>query len=323
MSNNREGHRQIIQGYTAAAKVLACMVAMILALTSTLAQGQYAKEEVAYIAGSGNAALDHQFRQALQDVLGERASVIPLPSRHSERRTGSPVVALGASALSGLQRPGEQFPVLATFVGRQYMQAYSAGHGGYISAIYHDVPLLRQALIGQAILPRASRVALIATPETVSLYEPLLQQLQDYGLEGRIFLITADYSLIPVLVQALEFGDFLLATPDRAIYNPRTIKHILLTAYRHNRIVIGPSRAYVKAGSLASGYFSFPVIVRMAARYLETYFDTGAFPLPACPDEYRVEMNLQVARTLRIPLPSHQKIQDLVGEAMDRERYEE
>lgn len=302
---------------TGMAGVILCLFAAILLITSSPAvPGQHSRPQVAYVAGSGNAALDQQFRQALQLALGQGASVMPLPSRHTEMVTGSPVVALGAPALSSLQDSGEPAAVLATFVEHQFMQAYSASYSGQISAIYHDIPLLRQALIGQAILPRATRVALMATPASVSRYDTLLQQLPEHGLEGRVFLVSSESQLVPVLLQALDFGHFLLATPDRSIYNPRTIKHILLTAYRLDRIVIGPSQAYVKAGSLASGYVSFPVIVRMAASYLETYFDTGAFPLPAYPDEYRVDVNRQVASSLSIDLPDVQQIQDLVDEAL-------
>lgn len=302
------------------AGLVACVLAIMLAFTPASVLGQRAWPDTAYVAGSGNAALDQHFRRALEEALGQRVSVIPVPARHTDMLAGSPVVALGAPALSGLRRPGEQVSVLATFVERQFMQTYSATHNGHISAIYNDVPLIRQALIGQAILPQATRVALIATPESVSLYDTLLQQLPEYGLEGRVFLVPTEARLIPVLIQALAFGDFLLATPDRAIYNPRTIKHILLTAYRHNKIVIGPSQAYVKAGSLASGYVSFPTTVRMVASYLETYFSSGEFPLPAYPDEYRVVVNRQVARSLNIPLPEGQHIQDLVDEAMDAGR---
>ncbi|MBC7183743.1 MAG: ABC transporter substrate-binding protein, partial [Marinobacter sp.] len=117
-------------------------------------------------------------------------------------------------------------------------------------------------------------------------------------------------------VRALDYGDFLLAAPDSAIYNPRTIKHILLTAYRRNKIVIGPTQAYVKAGALASSYAPFPEMARVASEFVATYFATGRLPPPAYPDEYKVEINKQVARSLNIPLPDREDIARKVNQQL-------
>lgn len=315
MNANREGIREIWRRPVTG--LLGCFLAAILALAPASALSQRVWPYTAYVAGSGNSVFDQHFRLALQDVLGHRVSVMPLPSRISDRLAGSPVVALGAPALTGLHRSGGAISVLAAFVERPFMQKYAENHKGRISAVYQDVPLIRQALIGQAILPQATRVALLATDESASVCNMLLDQLPSYGLEGRVFLVESEDELVPVLIQALAFGDFIVATPDQAIYNSRTIKHILLTAYRHNRIVIGPSQAYVKAGSLASGYATFPATVRMVASYLETYFATGEFPAPGYPDEYLVAVNRQVARSLDIPLPGNPQIRDLVEAAME------
>ena len=83
---------------------------------------------------------------------------------------------------------------------------------------------------------------------------------------------------------------------------------MLLTAYRRNRIVIGPTQAYVKAGSLASSYAPFPEMVQLASQFLDKYFETGEFPPPSYPEQFRVEINRQVARSLNIPLPSREDI---------------
>ncbi|WP_236744311.1 hypothetical protein [Marinobacter similis] len=122
-------------------------------------------------------------------------------------------------------------------------------------------------------------------------------------MRARVFVVDNEDDLIPTLVRALGYGDFLLAAPDDAIYNPRTIKHILLTAYRRNKIVIGPSQAYVKAGSLASSYAPFAEMAALGANMIEQYFSAGELPAPSYPQIYRVEVNDQVARSMNIPLP--------------------
>ena len=254
--------------------------------------------DLVYVAGSGNAALDQHVRQLLQDSLGPGTSLVPLPSNRAALVGDAPVVALGPTAFSNLRQFNRRASVLAMFVERSFIQAYTERHPGQVSAVYYDVPLLRQALIGKAILPQATRISLLATQESIGLYDTLITQLPAYGLEARVFVVETEQQLIPTLARALSYGDFLLAAPDDAIYNPRTIKHILLTAYRRNKIVIGPSQAYVKAGSLASGYSSFPTLIHGVAHYLDTYFKTGAFPAPDYPEAYGVEINRQVAHNL-------------------------
>ena len=108
---------------------------------------------------------------------------------------------------------------------------------------------------------------------------------------------------------------FFVADPDSDIYIPRTIRRILLTSYRRNHIVIGPTQAFVMSRLLASSYASFPEMIEMAYDLLTKYFETGEFPAPSYPEDFRVEVNAQLARSLNIPLPSREDI----AQRVDRE----
>jgi len=176
---------------------------------------------------------------------------------------------------------------------------------------------MRQAAIGKAILPYSNRVAMLARPDTYHLYDSAIKNLERLGMKGRVFLVPTDERLIPTLIRALNYGDFILAAPDDTIYNPRTIKHILLTAYRRNRIVIGPSQAYVKAGSLASSYTPLSEVAAMAADYVRHFREHGEFPEPAYPDKFGIEVNRQVGRSLNIALPEHQDLIDTVMQSLE------
>lgn len=271
----------------------------------------FAQEEAAgrtvFLAGSGNGALDQHLTGLLQSQMGEGVNLRPITDDQIPM-IGEPVITIGPSAFSRIRQANRNVPILAMLVDRSFLDAFADRSPGRVSGILYDVPLIRQALTGKAILPHATRIALLATADSVELYEPLIDKLPAYGMSARIFLVESSDKLIPTLVRALGYGDFLLAAPDSAIYNPRTIKHILLTAYRRNRIVIGPTQAYVKAGSLASSYAPFPEMVQLASQFLDTYFETGEFPPPSYPEQFRVEINRQVARSLNIPLPSREDI---------------
>jgi|TARA_B100001057_G_scaffold498195_1_gene604470 hypothetical protein len=289
-----------------------------------VANAQEAPAKVVYFVGSGNAPLDQHLIALLKRQLGPATSLTEVSDDQLATLENSPVITVGPAAFSRARQANRSAAILAMLVDRSFISAFAERSPGQISAVLYDVPLIRQALTGKAILPQANKIALLATADSVELYEPLFDELPAYGMSAKIFLVDSNDELIPTLVRALGYGDFLLAAPDSAIYNPRTIKHILLTAYRRNQIVIGPTQAYVKAGSLASSYAPFPEMVEMAGNFLSTFFETGAYPEPSYPEEFRVEVNAQVARSLNIPLPSREDIATRVdrqltinGEASD------
>lgn len=280
-------------------------------LFSTLVWCQEQGPHTVYLAGSGNPALDRHMTQLLENSLGDEIVLRQLSAGQAATPADGPVVAIGPSSFSRIRQANREIPILALLVEESFIKDYAANNPGQISAVYYNVPLELQAVVGKTVLPHATKVAILATTESVELYEPVLDKLAPIGLQPRVFIVDSQQDLIPTLVRALNYGDFLLAGPDDMLYNPRTIKHILLTAYRRNRIVIGPSQAYVKAGALASGYAPFSAMTESAAAQLEHFFDTSKFPAPAYPDRYSVEINSQVARSLNIPLPAR--------EALDRE----
>ena len=87
------------------------------------------------------------------------------------------------------------------------------------------------------------------------------------------------------------------------VYNRATIKHILLTTYRQGRVLIGPSRAYVRAGALASTYTPIDDFAREAATLIRHWLENGVWPAPRYPEHFNIVVNRQVARSLNILVP--------------------
>lgn len=286
------------------------ILALFLVFSQSLqmASAQSSAGSLVYLAGSENSALNRRMLSLLEDAFGSTTVIRSFSRGQTAQDSTTPVIALGPEAFALVRQEDKSVPILALLVDEPFIDGYAERSDGRVSGILYNPPLLRQVITGQVILPHATRVAMLARPDTVETYEPLTEQLPDYGLEGKIFVVTSDDRLIPTLIRALNYGDFILAAPDSSIYNPRTIKHILLTAYRRNRIVIGPSQAYVKAGSLASTYTPLTQIANLAADYIEEFRVNGQFPPPAYPNTFSVDLNLQVARSLNIPLPDRQDL---------------
>lgn len=279
----------------------------------------YAQElanRTVYISGSGNTALDQHMQALLEEQLGSGITLLPISDDQISMVEETPIISIGPAAFTRVRQANRSAPILAMLVEKSFIDGFYALSPGQISGVLYDVPLLRQALTGRAILPHANKVSILATTDSVELYEPLLDQLPAHGMSARVFVVDTSEDLIPTLVRALGYGDFILAAPDDAIYNPRTIKHILLTAYRRNKIVIGPSQAYVKAGALASSYAPFPEMAGLGAKLIKEFLATGNFPPPAYSPVYRVEINAQVARSLNIPVPDREHISQTVQDQL-------
>lgn len=312
-------HRALSEARWLATAVLCALVmASLLAVTQT-AFAQNKSRTPIYLAGSGNLALDQHIQKLFEQKLDDQNDVILISEEQASFTLDGPIVTVGPSAFSRIRQANRKAPVLALLVEPHFLQGFARRSSGHISGVYHGVPLIKQALTGKAILPQATRIALISTTSTAELYDTLIDQLSAYDLKARLFVVDDSKQLIPTLIRALSYGDFLLAAPDNAIYNPRTIKHVLLTAYRRNRIVIGPSQAYVKAGALASGYAPYPAMVELAVEHLQAFFETGAFPPPGYSSQFRVEVNEQVARSLNIPLDSREQIIQAVERQLQKQ----
>lgn len=270
-----------------------------------------------YVVGSDNAILDNHLLEQLRKLAEHDLSVIPLGDADTPLNQAIPIVTIGPRALTATLDKYPQSPVLATLISQEFYRTTTSARSDNeneraVSAIYYGVPLINQALTGKAILPQARKIGLLASPQSTHLYSDLLSQLPEYNLEAQIFVVGSSNQLIPTLVRALYYSDFVLAAQDPVIYNPRTIKHILLTAYRRNIMLIGPSQGYVKAGALASCYSSYSAIAQTLVEALGYWFQYRSLPAPAYPAYFNVKINQQVGRSLSIPLPSEANIKQQV-----------
>ena len=85
---------------------------------------------------------------------------------------------------------------------------------------------------------------------------PLAASADRYDLILNQYRLDAANKLLPVLRELLRENDALLMLPRQSIYNPDTLKAVLLTSYRNQKPAISYSPANVRAGALASIYSS-------------------------------------------------------------------
>ncbi len=204
------------------------------------------------------------------------------------------VVVMGSSALKDLSLP-DSVPVVGIFLSRK---DYLRNASSFTTGLFVEPPFARQARLGRAIYgSQSSFGALVADDHSaevngvISIPDVSLYSLDKYD------------SLNQALIRLLSEHQALIGVYDPALYSPDNIKNILITAYRHNRPLIGPSAAYLRAGALATTYSSIDDVVKRLSEILISGLSGTGWPPPDYNPYFRVGFNEQVGRSLNLILP--------------------
>lgn len=228
------------------------------------------------------------------------------------------IIAVGFKATE-LAASQSGIPVLAVMIPKTgYEEALaknpSKNPARTISAIYLDQPWTRQIDFWRAVLPDRRRVGLLHSAGTHLDVALLRQVVAQRGGTLVARAVQSSDELFSTLESVLSGSDVLLAIPDSSIYSSSNIRNILLTSYRHGAPLIGLSPTYVNAGALCAIFSTPEQLAVQASATVISFARTGQLPGPQYPETYTIAVNLQVARSLGVKLPS----QELIRRQMDK-----
>lgn len=204
------------------------------------------------------------------------------------------VVLVGSQVLEQW-RPVE-IPTLAILVSRQHYQHHAHK---VTSAIFAEPSLHQQILLAEAIVGKERKVGIL-------LQEP--EQIYQFGLTDTEYKFhqlvvksQKDYpSLNSAMQSLLRQSEVLVGVYDQKLYSSDNIKNILITSYRNNQALIGPTSAYLKAGAVASVYAR----PEDTAQRLVEVLSKEQWPAAHYNPHISVALNQQVARSLNLDLTS-------------------
>lgn len=294
---------------------------LLLVLLLALHTGPAAAWDSVVVLTGTESAASTEFLQALRRELDNRKerpvafSVSQTAAGIAGRAQPDLVIAVGVQALQQAVPLAERIPVLGALVPRQAWQKIrdEAPTGAKLSAITLDQPYPRQLALLRLLLPKAGEVGLLLGPEQSEPDTQLVRVAQAYQLKTVTRPVDSIAQIPSVLGQLLQASDALLAVPDPLVYTRDTAQTILLTSYRHQKPVIGFSRAYVTAGALAAVYSSPEQIARQVADIvLQDASRSAALPPPQPPRYFSVATNRQVARALGLAIDTESVLTDKI-----------
>lgn len=191
---------------------------------------------------------------------------------------GPATLVLRISRLQAWQRFGSQLPAR-------------------LSLLWSDPPLDRQLRLTRLILPQVRRVGVLYDSHNEILLNELQVAAQALDLEvvAERWDNTNDSRPLQAL---LKRCDVLLGIDDPDLYNPKTVKNLLLSSYARQLALIGPNAAFVRAGSLASTYSDQDDWLTVLDELLD--LPPTGWPRMLYPQHFKVLSNPQVARSLGI-----------------------
>lgn len=207
------------------------------------------------------------------------------------------IVLVGAQVLEQWQPLA--VPTVAVLSSRQQVEAAKQP---LVSAIYAEPSLQQQLLLAQAMIGKGGTLGVLLQEHGGADYAWLQHQstvknpiviasVQEQGSLNAALRVLTDKSAILVGVYDLD------------LYNNDNLKNILVTAYRNNQVLVGPSVAYVRAGAAASVYSDVQEVSTRLVEVLQQGMQQGRWPEADYSPYFKVSINQQVARSLSLDLP--------------------
>jgi putative ABC transport system substrate-binding protein len=232
------------------------------------------------------------------------------------------IVSIGLSATREAVSLNTNAPILATLVPRQSFERLvdeanrTIEAKSKIGALFLDTHPEQELLLAKVILGTKKKISLLTSNPDSSHIKQIKSLGKKHKLNLSINTISPNGNLIKELSAILPSSDALFATPDPLIFNRRTAKSILLTAYRYRVPVIGYSQSYVKAGSLAAVYSTPDQIAKYASEIIINTVNGNPVGRHY-PKYFSVSVNKHVAHSLGIHVPDESiikmKIQSMTG----------
>jgi putative tryptophan/tyrosine transport system substrate-binding protein len=237
----------------------------------------------------------------IQHALQQTQFALPVTIRIADGSTGNDtqntlVVAVGDALLQQTNLYKTNYPAIIAFYVSSSNYLLQPHNDDKVTALYRDQPLSRQLQLAKLLLPNLRRVGIIhghrnLAPSVTQLERSSKLQIQAIDIEDK-----PDWP--KYLSQLMMDNDVLLGVDDPVIYNGETIRSILLTTYRRGKFLIGPGRAFVNAGSLASCYTAPDQYLKQLVDMVGHLLRAQKLPSPQYPRAFRAAINPQVAASL-------------------------
>ena len=175
-------------------------------------------------------------------------------------------------------------------------------------SIYINQPVIRYIKLFKALFPEGKELIFATTSVNSKKSQAAKKHAGNIGVKYKE-LYTQQDNVTKTLTRKLNNNNVLLALPNSLIYNAQNAKSIILSTYHSNVPIIAYSKSFAKAGALISLYSSIDNIAEKTASVVNKIVKSGPQKQKNYyPDDFSIEINSSVARSLDINIESETAI---------------
>ena len=178
----------------------------------------------------------------------------------------------------------------------------------HAAVLYLEQPIERQIQVIQKIAPELKRFGILYTDKSAEYCNNFINLEKKFGFMLKTRKISPNENVLLNLDELLTDIDVLITIPDHHIYAQDNIKSILLNTYYKGIPLIGFSRAFTNAGAYLSFYSTPDMYAEQTYQAINSSFEKGK---EYYPNNYTMEINPAVARSLRLPYINDAEINEI------------
>jgi len=224
------------------------------------------------------------------------------------------MVTVGAESFRQVCSLVSEGTVMAIFIGKEEYLKIQPQCSMPVSGVFSGAPLDIRLKLLEGIWFDGNSLAVIYSDQLFVNEEEMSNLADQYGFVFRFLKTKTDrLSVLKSVNFVLEDSALIFSLVDTELYKNGIAQDILKLLFHKQKLMIGPSFAFVRAGSLFAIYSDSEAKLQTLAERL-IMWDTKGVLLPAAyPDRLRVSFNPYLIKSHGVVLPSSSYLQNRYG----------
>ncbi|WP_262368526.1 hypothetical protein [Marinomonas sp. IMCC 4694] len=224
------------------------------------------------------------------------------------------VVTVGADSFRQLCSIPLKSAMVAVFIGQEEYLNIQPRCSVPSSAVFSGAPLEKRLTLLNAIWFDRKPLSVIYSDSLFIDEVRMQRQAAQYGFEFQFLKTATDrLSVLRSINFVLEDSTIIFSLVDTELYKNGNAQDILRLLFHKRQIIIGPSLAFVQAGSLFAVYSDTSTKLSALAGHIMLWNKEKRLPAPSYPDLLRVSFNPYLIKFHGVVLPSPAFLKEKYG----------
>ena len=271
----------------------------------------YSQEHVLAVM-SGHGKIYQNFYSTLEDKLHKNITVTQVSFSDINNELLSHhnfIISIGYKAAKAISKHKTQKSIIYSLIpDNEFLRESIPCKKTTCYKAYINQPINRYTKLFKTLFPKGKNLVLATTKANTRNSQQVKAASKNIGIVYKELRIQQQ-NITRTFIKKLNNNDVLLALPNPDIYNANNAKSIILSTYHANVPIIAYSKSFAKAGALVSLYSSIDDIADKTASIVnKIILDGPQKQKEYYPDDFTIEINFAVARSLNINIDSESVI---------------